>query len=112
MAVVQQHTRKHLLVAGLNHLKSHEGGKAVRCAGEATSLCQAAVTAATAFDKAAPATVPADRLHFDAAFGDCSASVYKKVRRGRYIQVCPILSMLLSPVKLHFNMSVRSPGLL
>ena len=107
---------KHLLVAGLNHLKSHEGGKAVRCAGEATSLCQAAVIAATAFDKAAPATEPADHLHFDAAFGDCSASVYKKVRRRstatRIVPVCLMLSKLFSTVKLQSSNSVLSPCLL
>ncbi|KAL3151995.1 hypothetical protein ABBQ32_001116 [Trebouxia sp. C0010 RCD-2024] len=66
---------------GLHHLKSHEGGKAVQCAGEATSLCQAAVKAAAAFDKAAPASVPVDHVHFDVTFGDCSASVYAKCKR-------------------------------
>lgn len=75
----------HRLFAGLHHLKSHEGGKAVQCAGEATSLCQAAVKAAAAFDKAAPASVPVDHVHFDVTFGDCSASVYAKVRWSTHV---------------------------
>ena len=73
----------HWLPTGLNHLKSHEGGKAVRCAGEATSLCQAAVKAAAAFDKAAPASQHVDHAQFDVCFGDCSSSVYTKVRGSR-----------------------------
>ncbi len=67
------------LHAGLGHLSTHEGGKAVRCAGESTSLCQAAVKAAALFDKTAPASLAADHQHFDAAFNKCTANVYKKV---------------------------------
>ena len=100
---------KCLLGAGLNHLKSHEGGKAVRCAREATSLSQAAGTAAVAFDKAAPASAPADHLHFDTAFGDSSASVYQKVRKHNraskeYRQ--------FEHASKHFQESVNSPYLL
>lgn len=86
------------MTAGLHHLSSHEGGKAVRCAGEATTLCQAALKAAAAFDKAAPASAPADHLQFDSAFSECSASVYKKVRvRHGCSAVLCIASELLMP---------------
>ena len=67
------------LCAGLGHLSTHEGGKAVRCAAEGTSLCQAAAKAAALFDKTAPASVPAEHQYFDTAFSECTASVYKKV---------------------------------
>lgn len=67
------------LCAGLGHLSTHEGGKAVRCAAEGTSLCQAAAKAAALFDKTAPASVPAEHQYFDIAFSECTASVYKKV---------------------------------
>lgn len=67
------------MTAGLGHLTSHEGGKAVRCAGEGTSLCQAALKAAVLFDKTVPASSPADHQHFDVAFSECTLSIYNKV---------------------------------
>jgi len=67
------------LTAGLCHLSSHEGGKAVKCAGESTSLCQAAAKAAAVFDKSAPASLAGDHQYFDAAFAESTASVYNKV---------------------------------
>ena len=66
--------------AGLTHLSSHEGGKAVRCAGEAKSLSQSASKAAGLFDKAVPASLPADHAQLDGAFIDCVTNVYNKVR--------------------------------
>ncbi len=67
------------MTAGLGHLSSHEGGRAVKCAGESTSLCQAAAKAAAVFDKSAPASLAGDHQYFDAAFAESTASVYKKV---------------------------------
>ena len=67
------------MTAGLGHLSSHEGGRAVKCAGESTSLCQAAAKAAAVFDKFAPASLAGDHRYFDAAFAESTASVYNKV---------------------------------
>jgi len=67
------------LTAGLGYLSSHEGGKAVKCAGESTSLCQAAAKAAAVFDKSAPASLAGDHQYFDAAFAESTASLYNKV---------------------------------
>lgn len=66
---------------GLTHLSNHEGGKAVWCADEARSLSQSASKAAGHFDKAAPASLPADHAQFDAAFIDCVSNVYNKCKR-------------------------------
>ncbi len=63
------------LTAGLGYLSSHEGGKAVKCAGESTSLCQAAAKAAAVFDKSAPASLAGDHQYFDAAFAESTASL-------------------------------------
>ena len=70
--------------AGLSHLSRHEGGKAVRCADEARSLYQSATKAAGLFDKAVPASLPADHAQFAGAFSDCITNIYNKVRLGLF----------------------------
>ena len=65
--------------SGIGLLPTYEGGKAVRCAQEATSLCKAAGKAAVTFDQTAPQTLASQHQHFDAAFNDCITASFNKV---------------------------------
>lgn len=65
--------------AGTGMLASFEGGKAVRCAQEATAVCKSASKAAALFDQTSRQTPASQHQHFDTAFGECIMSSFNKV---------------------------------